>query len=240
MKRIYIIAFIFFVFSSFCFAQKERNLRLEQNILIEKIAEGKTNFILYTEQHGKAQRFVSFIEQEVRMDTEFIYVTQRHFNSNGSVDKDSSIVTRDNLRPIYYFAKIKNGTFIEEYEFFDRRIEGRLGNPENPENYIQEYKQESIYNAVVQDLNLRSFSFKDRSLLSITIYNPGKSFMDVTYKVIGREILEFSSVKIDAIKVEMEGALLPTTIWISERKQELLQQRTSLPNGSFFWKKKVL
>lgn len=240
MKKVSVVIFILFVFSSLCFAQEVTENYRELSFTTESVEEEIAKFILYTEQHGKVQRFVSFIEQEVRMDTEFIYVTQRHFNSNGSVDKDSSIVTRNKLRPIYYFAKLKNGTFIEEYEFLDRRIEGRLGNPENPENYIQEYKQESIYNAVVQDLNLRSFPFKDRSLLSITIYNPGKSFMDVTYKVIGREILEFSSVKIDAIKVEMEGALLPTTIWISERKQELLQQRTSLPNGSFFWKKKVL
>ncbi len=240
MKKISATAFVFLIFSFLCLAQKVEKTLQELSIATENIDEGTTNFVLFTEQGGKIQRFVSFIEMTIRTDKEFIHITQRHYNLNRTEDLDSSVVYRKNFAPVYYSAKLNNGMFIEEYKFSDHKIEGKRGDPEKPEMFTEEYEQEQIFNAVTQDVMLQTIPFANESSISCTIYNPGKKFLDVTYRVLGKEILDFSGVSIKALKMEMDGALLPTIIWLSDETGQLLQQRSTLPNGSVFWKKKVL
>ncbi|GAB5408303.1 MAG: hypothetical protein BalsKO_06680 [Balneolaceae bacterium] len=204
-----------------------------------EVSSSSQRFVQFVEKEGRISTFISFIDRETTYKGDKIAIVQRHIKPNGSMDYDSSSIERQTLRPIYYYSRLKAGDHIEKFEFTESFIKGEII---SKNGMIPQYEEISspIYNAVTQDELLKSISFLNDTSASYTIYNPGKHFLEVEYKLIGKETLNIRGEKIETLKIEMKGALIPTIIWLSNNSQELIQQKSMLQNGSIFWKKAVI
>ena len=194
------------------------------------------NYLLYIEDDVHIKRFVSIVEKKVSKLNNDLSITQRHLKTNGSIDFDSSLVNYQSLRPTYYYASLNNGTQVEEFRFESNKIEGLLKKGKDS-TFVSEQFSGVIYNAVVQDELLKNISFEKNTSYSFTIYNPGKQFLEVKYNFLGTDTVNIGGICQNALKVEMEGALLPTYIWLSQQSQKLVLQKTYLPNGDVFIKR---
>jgi hypothetical protein len=209
-------------------------------IRTDNIKSGSELFVLFIEDKDTVQNFVSFLEKKITIAEEVITVTQHHFNTNGTSDFDSSTVRQRDLNPLSYTSILNDGTHSERFVFKNNRVEGVVSEKGQEQNISESYPAKEVFNAVIQDELLKSFSFQDQKRYPLMLYNPGKSFMEVSFNLTGIDTLKLESLQIPALKIEMDGALLPTTIWLDSKDQGVIQQRTRLPDGRLFWKRKVI
>ena len=205
----------------------------------ERVASGSELYLQVIETAGRVQKFVSLIEKNIDVKGRLVFVTQKHLQQNGCVDIDSSVATKKDFSPLYYSALLNDGTVKEAYRFSKNKVNGTTDNGDGPKIVTYDFGNKKILNAVIQGELLKTLNFNESKSHSYLIYNPGKTVLHVTYRIVGEENLSIGGQTISALVVDMEGALLPTKIWLSKNDQSLMKQCTNLPNGSKFWKKRI-
>ena len=236
MKKLILTTFIISFCVSSIFAQESQNVDLQP----ENINSGTERFVLFIEEEGNVKQFISFLERNTKVGEELIQVSQKYYNPDGSVNFDSSVVHKKDLSPRYYFAEVQSNEITEEYVFSEHRIEGKKEEDKGSEIIDEDFGYKDVYNSVIENEILNALNFDALRVQTLATYNPGKGKAEITYKKIGEEELMLGGRKINTLKIELTGGGLPATYWLSKSTNEVLLLRADFPNGSSFWKRKVI
>jgi hypothetical protein len=203
-----------------------------------RIAGGISQFILYILDNKGNKQFVLMVSRIVEMDVlegeQVIRVTQRYDSSDG-INTDTSIFRRRTLEPLSYQADLTTGK--ESFVFKPQVVEGILTSIKGDSKKITVPLKESVFNAVAIEELVQSLPLKAGTAISVKLYNPGKTFLNSTFRVVLSTKLQSAGTKpIDVWVVEMKGEASLTTLWISKQTQKLIMQKSKLKNGSEFYK----
>lgn len=160
---------------------------------------------------------------------------EQRYESPAGTDIDTSIVSRETLEPLAYRSELS--THNESFDFTSTRVTGTITPKQGDAKTFDEKLETPVFNAVILNEILQSLPFAPGKAFLIKQYNPGKAFLENVFRVAGAEQVRSADGRnIDAWVIEMEGAAVPTTIWISKRTQEEIMIKSVLKDGSVFWR----
>jgi hypothetical protein len=203
-----------------------------------RIAASISQFVLYILDNKGNKQFVSMLSRVVEMDElegeQVIRVTQRYDSSDG-INTDTSIFRRRSLEPLSYQADLTTGK--ESFVFKPQMVEGILTSIKGDSKKITVPLKEPLFNAVAIEELVLSLPLKAAPSISVKLYNPGKTFLNSTFRVVQSTKLQSAGTKpIEVWVVEMKSEASLTTLWISKQTQKLIMQKSKLKNGSEFYK----
>ncbi len=217
-----------------------KKLQIGKSLAASRITPHTEKYVLYTQSSdGSTKQASTILTRTIEFGEQngepIIRVVQRYDRASGT-GVDTSTLRRRTLEPLSYNAELTEQK--ESFEFTAERARGSITTRKSGEikSFDVPFK-EPVMNAVVQNEIIQSLPLKNGYAVTIPLYNPGKIFLTPTYRVIGSErIPTADGQRIEAWLIEVEGAAVPTTIWVSKQTQQLLMQKSLLKNGSEFWK----
>lgn len=199
-----------------------------------RIVPSTVQFLLYTLLPNGNRQIISLLTRTIDVSEKdgepIISVTQRYDNKEG-FHTDISTVKRRTLEPLAYQSELSDQK--ESFIFTPKLVQGTITPVKGESKIITESLKEGVFNAVVDQELIQSLPLKAGYVVSIQMYNPGKAFLNRTYRVARSERLRTANGTDIKTWVIESGA---TTYWVSKRTQDLIMMKVQLSNGSQFWK----
>lgn len=160
------------------------------------------------------------------------------YQSNKSIDRDSSICNANTLMPLAYFTDIPSEGHKETVVFSETTIENTVFFKDS----ITQTKKENkgFYNSVIADNIIATMPLKHNAKFSVKMVNPGLRYFEYTaeVEVLGQEDVEIAGMGIIPcwkIKTSARAGSLALE-WYSVKGQIQVKKRFEFKDGSVFYR----
>lgn len=237
MKTIF---FLFFIASSqFAFNQNSTTDAV-QTLKAKNIKPSTIKYIQYTEKKDGTIDFQSLLTREVK-NTQYngndVYLITQKYQSQKSVDIDSSFVNANNLRPISYHSDIRSEGHKEIVEFSNNEISNSITFKDSVKAFAK--PNLGSFNGVIMDDLIGELPLQKGKIFTIKSVNPGLRFFEYTTKitVLGIENLKINNIttiKCWKVKVSTSSNNKGSTKWYSIKDHLQVKSVYEFANGNKF------
>lgn len=208
-------------------------------IITKRIIPSVKKYIQYSEMKNGRIAFQSILTREIKKTTyqeKDAYLIIQKYQSEKSIDLDSSYVYSSNLKPMIYHTNIQSGGYQEIVEFSKNKIFNKIIYKDSISESTK--VNNNYYNGVIMDDIISELPLAEGKKFIIKAVNPGKrhfKYMAII-SVVGIETIEINpSLKIKCWKLNVGNTdnNRAATQWYSVEGQHQIKTLFEFKGGKF-------
>lgn len=166
-----------------------------------------------------------------------VCISVQRYVRRESTDLDSSVVESATLAPVRYSALV--GASREEFWFRGDSAVGTVADGEAAPRRYAEQAAGPFFLAVADVEVLQALPLALGYEARFPSYNPGRDFHDVQIRVEALDTLTTLGRTVAAWRVSYDAGAAPTVMWFRQTDHEFVRSRSTLRNGTVFWRRRV-
>jgi len=197
-------------------------------------------YIQYTETKEGLISFNSILTrklEKVQVEGRDNWLIIQSYQSNKSIDKDSSFCELTTLKPVAYFSDVASEGHKEKVTFLKNSISNKTLYKDSSATIIKE--NTGRYNGVMSDEIISCLPLKLNASFAIKTVNPGLRYFEYTTDVTveGKEEIEIAGLgKILCWKLRTGKGRNSSLEWYSVNGQVQVKKKFEFGNGSVFYR----
>lgn len=239
MRLILIILILGLTINAFCQSTQTGKYIVGKGI--DRVIPSEKKYLQFTEKKDGLINFQSILTrkiEQINYKGEQQLLIVQTYQSNKSIDRDSSICNANTLMPLAYFTDIPSEGHKETVVFSETTIENTVFFKDS----ITQTKKENkgFYNSVIADNIIATMPLKHNAKFSVKMVNPGLRYFEYTaeVEVLGQEDLEIAGMGIIPcwkIKTSARAGSFALE-WYSVKGQIQVKKRFEFKDGSVFYR----